>query len=105
MGAGICVWDTLAPYSSALVAHDGAADATPAGMPAEYSCLTWASSQQRLLCGTKAGELRVFDLRQRRVSQRFEAHSGALQHCFVLESIGRLLTISDAAELKIWSLQ
>ncbi|CAE8644852.1 unnamed protein product, partial [Polarella glacialis] len=105
VAAGICVWDTLCPPSSSLVAHDGAADATPAGMPAEYSCLAWAASQQRLLCGTKAGELRVFDLRQRRLAQRFQAHSDAVRHCFVLESSGQLLTLSVGAELKIWSLR
>eukprot|EP00931_Biecheleriopsis_adriatica_P103479 TRINITY_DN78304_c0_g1_i1.p1 TRINITY_DN78304_c0_g1~~TRINITY_DN78304_c0_g1_i1.p1 ORF type:complete len:1016 (-),score=215.33 TRINITY_DN78304_c0_g1_i1:13-2943(-) len=105
VAAGICVWDTLAPRASALVSHDATADASPSGMPAEYSCLAWAPSQQRLLCGTKAGELRVFDLRMQRLAQRFEAHSDPVKYCFVLESSAQLVTLSSAAEMKIWSLK
>merc|ERR1712137_1110802 len=104
LAAGLCVWDTLAPPSSALVAHDGSADAPPS-MPNEYTCLTWAQGQQRILCGTKTGELRVFDLRQQRIAQRVEAHTAAMRHCFLLESEGKIATFSAAAELKIWSLK
>ena len=75
VAAGICVWDTLAPPSTALVAHDGRADARSHDMPAEYKCLAWEASVQRVFCGTKSGELRIFDLRQQRVSHRLEAHS------------------------------
>lgn len=102
--AGVCIWDTLAPPGSALVAHDGLADHHPA-MPADYTCLAWAAGQQRLLCGTKQGELRVFDLRQQRVAQRLAAHEAAVQHVFAIEGSGRLVTLSAAAELKVWDLQ
>ncbi|CAE7474908.1 unnamed protein product [Symbiodinium natans] len=104
VAAGICVWDTVSPSSSSLIAHDGA-DASSATMPAEYCALAWAASQQRIFCGTKAGELRVFDLRMRRLSHRFEAHSDPVQHCFVLQKTGQLATLSSAAELKLWSLK
>eukprot|EP00439_Symbiodinium_sp_Y106_P053380 s1476_g7.t1 len=104
VAAGICVWDTIAPSTSSLVAHDGA-DASSASMPAEYSALAWAASQQRIFCGTKAGELRVFDLRMRRISHRFEAHGDPVQHCFVLQMMGQLASLSSAAELKLWSLK
>merc|ERR1711924_513347 len=69
-----------------------------------YVCMTWEADQQRILCGTKSGEMRVFDLRQRRVSQRFSAHETALKHCFLLPTSQRLITLSAAAELKTWSL-
>ncbi|CAE7849424.1 Dmxl2, partial [Symbiodinium microadriaticum] len=103
VAAGICVWDTIAPSASSLVAHDGA-DASSASMPAEYSALAWAASQQRIFCGTKAGELRVFDLRMRRISHRFEALGDPVQHCFVLQTTGQLASLSSA-ELKLWSLK
>lgn len=105
--AGLCVWDTLAPPGAALVAHDGASDAAPAAMQAEYTALAWEAGRQRLLCGTKEGELRIFDLRMQRVAQRLDATGGtgaALRHCLLLPSTGRLATLSAAAELKIWSL-
>jgi len=104
--AGLCIWDTLAPPAGVLVAHDGAADAALRMMPVEYSCLAWDPNRQRVLCGTKAGELRVFDLRQQRVAQRFEAHGGnALRYCFMMPSTGRFATLCSAAELKVWSLR
>merc|ERR1712216_847401 len=105
VAAGICTWDTLAPLQSALVAHDGAADTNPGAMPVEYTCLGWSAGQQRLLCGTKAGELRVFDLRQRRLSHRLDAHGAAVRHCFVLPETGKFVTLSAAAELKVWRLR
>ncbi|CAK0801415.1 unnamed protein product [Prorocentrum cordatum] len=102
--AGLCVWDTLAPPGSSLVAHDAGADAASA-MPPEYTCLAWAAGRRSILCGTKAGELRVFDLRQQRVSHRIAAHKAAIRYCFVLEASGRLATLSTMSEMKIWNLE
>jgi len=100
--AGLCIWDTLLPPRGTLVAHDGAADAVHQMQP-DYVCLTWDSSQQRILCGTKSGELRIFDIRQRRVSNRIPAHDAAIRHCFLLPATRRFVTLSATAELKIWS--
>ncbi|CAJ1421746.1 unnamed protein product [Effrenium voratum] len=97
------VWDSLSPASSSLVAHDGIEASST--MPPDYCSMAWAASQQRIFCGTKAGELRIFDLRMARMAQRFEAHGEAVRHCFVLEETGQLATLSDAAELKLWSLR
>lgn len=103
--AGLCLWDTLLPPSAALVAHDGAADGGLGAMPAEYTCMAWEADRQRILCGTATGELRIFDIRQRRVSQRLQTHSDdPVKHIFVLPSTGRLATLSAASELKVWSL-
>eukprot|EP00434_Breviolum_minutum_P018747 symbB.v1.2.016543.t1/scaffold1260.1/size128208/4 len=105
VAAGICVWDTTSPPSSSLIAHDGSEAAFSGSMPLECCCTSWVSTQQRLLCGTKTGELRAFDLRMKRWSQRLEAHSDPVRYCFVMESTGQVATLSDAAELKIWSLK
>merc|ERR1712100_952808 len=70
----------------------------------DYVCMSWDSDQQRIFCGTKAGELRVFDIRQRRVSQRVTAHDSAIRCSFVLPGRQKLLTVSVAAEVKLWSL-
>lgn len=105
VAAGICVWDSTSPRSSSLIAHDGAEAALSSAMPPEYSCITWVASQQRLLCGTKAGELRAFDLRMKRWTQRVEAHSEPMRYCFVMESTQQVATLSEAAELKLWSLK
>lgn len=101
--AGLCVWDTLAPPQSSLVMHDGNTDMPPV-VPSHYSCLTWAADRQQIICGTKTGELRIFDIRQRKVCQRLVAHEDSVMYSFVLGGTGRFATLSAKAELKVWSL-
>eukprot|EP00746_Dinoflagellata_sp_MGD_P128595 gnl/MRDRNA2_/MRDRNA2_62928_c0_seq1.p1 gnl/MRDRNA2_/MRDRNA2_62928_c0~~gnl/MRDRNA2_/MRDRNA2_62928_c0_seq1.p1 ORF type:complete len:548 (-),score=91.23 gnl/MRDRNA2_/MRDRNA2_62928_c0_seq1:47-1690(-) len=102
--AGLCLWDTLAAPHQCLVGHDGNSERTHE-MPAEYQCLALAPDQRRILCGMKSGEVRVFDVRNHDISHRLNAHEASCSHCFVLPETNRLVTLSTAAEAKIWSLQ
>lgn len=95
-GGSLCLWDALLPAAQAQVAScpvhpDGA------------HCIVHCAAERCLVSGGERGEMAIFDLRQRRVREKWAAHSMAVQALTLVD--GRwCFSASADSDLKLWSI-
>ena len=92
----LCLWDVLLPPDKALVASSAAH--TEGGR-----CLSYCASDMSLVSGGEKGEMAIFDLRQRRIREKWSAHTFAVQ---ALARAGDKTYFSASADasIKLWSM-
>ncbi|XP_055842018.1 dmX-like protein 2 isoform X1 [Episyrphus balteatus] len=91
------IWDTLLPQKKSLVTsftcHDQGA-----------SSLIYAPQHQVLISSGKKGDVCIFDVRQRTLRHRFQAHESAIK-CMAMDPHEELFVTGSAeGDIKIWSL-
>ncbi|PIK56051.1 putative dmX-like protein 2 [Apostichopus japonicus] len=94
----ICLWDTLMPKRKCMVhtslCHDG-------GCP----CLIYCPRQQTIISGSKRGEIALFDLRQRKIRQTFQAHESGIRSLAISPCESFFVSGSAEGNIKVWSLE
>uniref|UniRef100_A0A7S4FD67 WD domain, G-beta repeat-containing protein n=1 Tax=Chrysotila carterae TaxID=13221 RepID=A0A7S4FD67_CHRCT len=91
------LWDVLLPPSQALVA---ACDAHDDG----GCCVIHWAEQASLVSGGMRGDISVFDLRQRRVRTRFNAHTLATRSLVFSDTGRHCFSASANGDMKLWDL-
>lgn len=91
------IWDTLLPQKKSLVAsftcHDQGA-----------SSLIYAPQHQVLISAGKKGDVCIFDVRQRTLRQRLQAHESSVK-CLAIDPHEEIFVTGSAdGDIKIWSL-
>eukprot|EP01134_Creolimax_fragrantissima_P007867 CFRG7867T1 len=94
----VCLWDFLVPPNSSLV------KGFQCHTTGYSTSLAYASGRQALLSGGKKGDLTLFDIRQRRVLHRFNAHEGAITSIAVDKSEQTIFTGSSDGTVRIWDM-
>ena len=94
-GGSLCLWDVLLPPSQALVASSNAhVDGA--------RCVLHCAADASLWSGGERGEMTIFDLRQRRVREKWSAHTLAVQ-AMALADERSCISASADADIKLWS--
>ncbi|CAH0473362.1 unnamed protein product [Peronospora belbahrii] len=94
----VCVWDTLLPTPTALVA-------APTCHPAGATSVAFSSTHQLLITGGAGGALSIFDMRQRRVLHAISnAHETPIKALVLHPSGSCVLSGSASGDVKIWAL-
>ncbi|XP_076053753.1 rabconnectin-3 alpha isoform X2 [Oratosquilla oratoria] len=93
----VAMWDTLMPQRKANVVswncHDNGA-----------SALIYAPQHQVLISAGKKGTVCIFDIRQRSLRHKFQAHDGAIK-CTVLDPSEEFFCTGSAdGDIKVWGL-
>ena len=97
-GHNVCMWDTLLPYSKALVAT---ATCHASG---GAKCLIYSSRYNVIVSGGGGGNLVFFDVRQRRIMRTVKgAHSGAVSSLALAPSDGFFASAGGDGCVKLWS--
>ena len=68
-GGNLCLWDVLLPPDKALVAAEKSLHADGA------RCVLYCASDHSLITGGEKGEMAIFDLRQRKLREKWSAHT------------------------------
>ncbi|KAG4080274.1 hypothetical protein HA402_010766 [Bradysia odoriphaga] len=93
----VAMWDTLLPQKKAMVAsfacHDQGA-----------SSLVYAPQHQLLISAGKKGDVCIFDVRQRTLRQRFQAHESAIKCLAIDPHEEHFVTGSADGDIKVWGL-
>jgi WD40 repeat protein len=95
-GSSLCLWDVLLPPAQAQVAR--CATHSEGGR-----CVLHCPSEMCLVSGGDRGEMAIFDLRQRRLREKWTAHTMAIQALVLAEDSWCFSTSADA-DIKLWSL-
>ena len=66
--------------------------------------LAFVSGANHLLCGSRAGELAIIDLRQRTIVSQAQIHDGSIKAVVVNEAAGLYATGASDGIVKLWSL-
>ncbi|KNC82863.1 hypothetical protein SARC_04863 [Sphaeroforma arctica JP610] len=94
----VCLWDFLVPPQSSLV------KGFQCHTTGHSTSLAYASGRQALLSGGKRGDLTLFDIRQRRILHRFNAHDGPITSIAVDKSEQTIFTGSADGTVRIWDM-
>ena len=95
-GGNLCLWDVLLPPAQALVASSAAhADGA--------RCVLHCAAESSLVSGGEKGEMVIFDLRQRKVREKWSAHSLAVQAMALADGTSCLSASADT-DIKLWSI-
>lgn len=95
-GGNLCLWDVLLPPAQALVASTSAhADGA--------RCVVHCAEDASLVSGGERGEILIFDLRQRRVREKWSAHTLAVQ-AMAHAGGSACFSASADADIKLWSI-
>ena len=95
-GGSLCLWDVLLPPAQALVASSAAhADGA--------RCVLHCAAESSLVSGGEKGEMVIFDLRQRKVREKWSAHSLAVQAMALADGTSCLSASADT-DIKLWSI-
>uniref|UniRef100_A0A182NDD9 RAVE complex protein Rav1 C-terminal domain-containing protein n=1 Tax=Anopheles dirus TaxID=7168 RepID=A0A182NDD9_9DIPT len=93
----VTIWDTLLPQKKALVAaftcHDQGA-----------SSLAYAPQHQLLISAGKKGDVSIFDVRQRILRHRFQAHEHPIKCLAIDPNEEQFVTGSADGDIKVWGL-
>ncbi|XP_055631831.1 dmX-like protein 2 isoform X2 [Toxorhynchites rutilus septentrionalis] len=93
----VAIWDTLLPQKKALVAaftcHDQGS-----------SSLAYAPQHQLLISAGKKGDVCIFDVRQRVLRHRFQAHENPIKCISIDPHEEHFVTGSADGDIKIWGL-
>ncbi|XP_035898477.1 dmX-like protein 2 isoform X2 [Anopheles stephensi] len=93
----VAIWDTLLPQKKALVAaftcHDQGA-----------SSLAYAPQHQLLISAGKKGDVSIFDVRQRILRHRFQAHEHPIKCLAIDPNEEQFVTGSADGDIKVWGL-
>eukprot|EP00916_Digyalum_oweni_P011601 GHVL01019338.1.p1 GENE.GHVL01019338.1~~GHVL01019338.1.p1 ORF type:complete len:822 (-),score=182.40 GHVL01019338.1:40-2154(-) len=99
--ASVCVWDCLSAVAGtrrSLLMYDHGHDKAGA-----KEVLTWSPRNWLISCGKKGG-IRVLDLRQRKLTASWMAHSNGLFSAMACEKTDSLVTVGNDSVVKVWSL-
>ncbi|XP_077556185.1 rabconnectin-3 alpha isoform X7 [Haemaphysalis longicornis] len=93
----VCLWDTLLPQRKALVSafscHEHGS-----------SAVVFAPQNQLLISAGKKGDVFIFDVRQRQLRHKFQAHDTAIK-CLALDPREEYyITGSADGDIKVWGL-
>ncbi|XP_063708500.1 dmX-like protein 2 isoform X2 [Culicoides brevitarsis] len=93
----VCIWDTLLPQKKSLITtftcHEQGA-----------SALAYAPQHQLLITTGKKGDVCLFDMRQRVLRHRFQAHDGSIK-CIALDPHEEFFVTGSAdGDIKVWGL-
>ncbi|XP_022257757.1 dmX-like protein 2 isoform X5 [Limulus polyphemus] len=93
----ICLWDTLLPQRKAMVSaficHEQGS-----------SAVVYAPQQQVLISAGKKGDICIFDVRQRQLRHRFQAHDSPIK-CLALDPGEEYFVTGSAdGDIKVWGL-
>ena len=94
-GGNLCVWDALLPPAQAMVASS-------AVHPEGARCVLHCAATQCLVTGGEKGEMAIFDLRQRRLREKWAAHTAAVQALALAEGAYCISAAADA-DIKLWA--
>ena len=94
-GGSLCLWDVLLPPAQAMVA---ASSAQVEGA----RCVVHCAADMTLVSGGEKGEMLIFDLRQRRVREKWSAHTLAVQ-ALAIAGGSACISASADADIKLWS--
>ncbi|XP_055600709.1 dmX-like protein 2 isoform X2 [Uranotaenia lowii] len=93
----VAIWDTLLPQKKALVSaftcHDQGA-----------SSLVYAPQHQLLISAGKKGDVCIFDVRQRVLRHRFQAHETPIKCLSMDPNEEHFVTGSADGDIKVWGL-
>ncbi|XP_055535273.1 dmX-like protein 2 isoform X2 [Wyeomyia smithii] len=93
----VAIWDTLLPHKKALVSafncHDQGA-----------SSLAYAPQHQLLISAGKKGDVCIFDVRQRVLRHRFQAHENPIKCLSIDPHEEHFATGSADGDIKVWGL-
>ncbi|XP_035791967.1 dmX-like protein 2 isoform X1 [Anopheles albimanus] len=93
----VAIWDTLLPQKKALVSaftcHDQGA-----------SSLAYAPQHQLLISAGKKGDVNIFDVRQRVLRHRFQAHEHPIKCLAIDPNEEHFVTGSADGDIKVWGL-
>ncbi|GFU53274.1 dmX-like protein 2 [Trichonephila clavipes] len=93
----VCLWDTLLPQGKSLIAsfqcHDGGC-----------SSILYASQNHTLISAGKKGDICIFDVRQRQLKHKFQAHESPIK-CLALDPAEEFFATGSAdGDIKVWGL-
>ncbi|GBM34380.1 DmX-like protein 2 [Araneus ventricosus] len=93
----VCLWDTLLPQGKSLIAsfqcHDGGC-----------SSLVYAPQSHTLISAGKKGDICIFDVRQNKLKQKFQAHESPIK-CLALDPAEEFFATGSAdGDIKVWGL-
>ncbi|XP_077514309.1 rabconnectin-3 alpha isoform X3 [Amblyomma americanum] len=93
----VCLWDTLLPQRKALVASFNCHEHGS-------SAVVFAPQNQLLISAGKKGDVFIFDVRQRQLRHKFQAHDTAIK-CLALDPREEYyITGSADGDIKVWGL-
>lgn len=96
VGTSLCLWDVLLPPAQALVA-------SCAAHPDGGRCIAHCTADRSLISGGENGDLAIFDLRQRRIREKWRAHTMAVQALALVQGPWCFSASADA-DVKLWRL-
>lgn len=93
----VCLWDTLLPHRKALVSaftcHEHGS-----------SAVVFAPQNQLLISAGKKGDIFIFDVRQRQLRHKFQAHDTAIKCLAVDPREEYYISGSADGDIKVWGL-
>ncbi|KAL3222204.1 hypothetical protein MRX96_050064 [Rhipicephalus microplus] len=93
----VCLWDTLLPQRKALIASFSCHEHGS-------SAVVFAPQNQLLISAGKKGDVFIFDVRQRQLRHKFQAHETAIK-CLALDPREEYyITGSADGDIKVWGL-
>ncbi|XP_049518236.1 dmX-like protein 2 isoform X5 [Dermacentor silvarum] len=93
----VCLWDTLLPQRKALVASFSCHEHGS-------SAVVFAPQNQLLISAGKKGDVFIFDVRQRQLRHKFQAHETAIK-CLAMDPREEYyITGSADGDIKVWGL-
>ncbi|XP_076371203.1 dmX-like protein 2 isoform X5 [Tachypleus tridentatus] len=93
----VCLWDTLLPLQKAMVSafmcHEQGS-----------SAIVYAPQHQVFISAGKKGDVCIFDVRQRQLRHRFQAHDSSIK-CLALDPAEEFFVTGSAdGDMKVWGL-
>lgn len=93
----VCLWDTLLPQGKSLIAsfqcHENGC-----------SSILYASQNHILISAGKKGDICIFDIRQRQLRHKFQAHDSPIK-CLALDPGEEFFATGSAdGDIKVWGL-
>ncbi|KAG8181368.1 hypothetical protein JTE90_008839 [Oedothorax gibbosus] len=93
----VCLWDTLLPQGKSMIAgfqcHDNGC-----------SSILYASQNHILISAGKKGDICIFDVRQRQLRHKFQAHDSPIK-CLALDPAEEFFATGSAdGDIKVWGL-
>ncbi|CRK90097.1 CLUMA_CG003815, isoform A [Clunio marinus] len=93
----VAIWDTLLPQKKAMVASFACHDQGS-------SSLAYAPQHNLLISAGKKGDICIFDVRQRTLRHRFQAHDNAIK-CLAMDPHEEFFVTGSAdGDIKVWAL-
>jgi len=93
----VAIWDTLMHHKNSNVANFVCHEQGT-------SCIVYAAQHQTLVTAGKKGDICIFDMRQRALRHKFQAHESAVKSICIDPHEEILVTGSADGDIKIWGL-